>query len=92
MYKKIQLKLNKWLSSALSYIISWLGLKIFYEAFIHEDKNGKVQALLFTNDARHVMLMKNEIIPMSNLIEELHKSISILEEKVVMLGGVIEYE
>jgi len=92
MFEKIQLGFVKWLNSVLSYIISWLGLKVFYEAYIHEDRNGKVQALMFTNDPRHIMFMKNEVVPLSKLIEELQDSILMLEEKVIEAGGIIEYE
>jgi len=92
MFKKIQLIFVKWLNGVLSYIVSWLGLRMFYECYFVTDYNDKVQALLFTNDARHIMIMKDEAKPLMELIDKLEGQIQLLEETLIQKGIVINYE
>ena len=91
MFERIQLKFVKWLNDVLSYIVSWLGLRMFYEYCFIKDDNDKVQALLFTNDARHIMILKDEAEPLVKLIDKLEDQIHLLEEILIQKGVVIDY-
>jgi len=79
------------ISNTIFYILVWIGLRVFYESHIYEDEDGRIIALTFSNDARYIMLLKDDVEPVVKAMEELENKVLALEHALVEAGGFIDY-